>query len=138
MAFNLPNVRNKSEISNELRRRNYLDNIFDDFFNEFYISKDKVLIPKTDISETDTGYSLEVELPGINQKDIDINIDNHILIIKGHKEEKSEEKNKNYHMRERYYGSFQRSITLPTNIKDDEVDARFENGILYIKIPKKE
>lgn len=144
MAFNLPRIRNKSEVSNELMRRNYLDNIFDDFFNEFYSfpystsSKGRDLIPRIDISETDSGYSLEIELPGVNQRDIDINIDNHILTVKGHKEEKSDEKNKNYHMRERYYGSFQRSISLPANIKDEAIDAHFENGILHIKIPKKE
>ncbi|MCC8419330.1 MAG: Hsp20/alpha crystallin family protein [Rickettsia endosymbiont of Glossina mortisans submortisans] len=143
MAFNLPRIRNKSEVSNDLMRRNHLDNIFDDFFNEFYTfpyssSTEKNLIPRTDISETDSGYSLEVELPGINQKDIDINIDNHILTIKGQKEEKSEERNKNYHMCERYYGSFQCSISLPANINDDAINARFENGILHITIPKKE
>ncbi|WP_341790437.1 Hsp20/alpha crystallin family protein [Rickettsia endosymbiont of Polydrusus tereticollis] len=144
MAFNLPRIRNKSEANNNARY-SYLDNIFNEFFNDFYSLTNpgltdtaRNLAPRTDISETDTEYNLEVELPGVVQQNIELKIDNNILTIKGSREESSEDKNKNYHMRERYYGTFQRSISLPLNINEENVEARFENGILHIKIPKKE
>ena len=136
MAY-LPKLRSKSE---SIRTR---DSVFDDLFNELYslptsfLSKSGVdLSPRIDISETDAAYKIEAELPGINQKDIDVKIDNNILTIKGKKEDIKEEKEKNYHLRERYYGAFQRSISLPNNIEPEKIKASFENGVLNISVPK--
>ena len=131
----LPRLRSKS-----IRTR---DSIFDDLFNELYslptsfLSKSGMdLSPRIDISETDNEYKIEAELPGINQKEIDVKIDNNILTIKGKKEDIKEEKEKNYHLRERYYGAFQRSISLPNNIEPEKIKASFENGVLNISVPK--
>jgi HSP20 family protein len=136
MAY-LPKLRSKSE---SIRTR---DSVFDDLFNELYslptsfLSKSGVdLSPRIDISETDNEYKIEAELPGINQKEIDVKIDNNILTIKGKKEDIKEEKEKNYHLRERYYGAFQRSISLPNNIEPEKIKASFENGVLNISVPK--
>ena len=136
MAY-LPKLRSKSE---SIRTR---DSIFDDLFNELYslptsfLSKSGVdLSPRIDISETDAAYKIEAELLGINQKEIDVKIDNNILTIKGKKEDIKEEKEKNYHLRERYYGAFQRSISLPNNIEPEKIKASFENGVLNISVPK--
>ena len=136
MAY-LPKLRSKSE---SIRTR---DSVFDDLFNELYslptsfLSKSGVdLSPRIDISETDAAYKIEAELPGINQKEIDVKIDNNILTIKGKKEDIKEEKEKNYHLRERYYGAFQRSISLPNNIEPEKIKASFENGVLNISVPK--
>ncbi|MBM3466273.1 MAG: Hsp20/alpha crystallin family protein [Alphaproteobacteria bacterium] len=133
----LPRLRSKSE---SIRTR---DSIFDDLFNELYslptsfLSKSGMdLSPRIDISETDSEYKIEAELPGINQKEIDVKIDNNILTIKGKKEDVKEEKEKNYHLRERYYGAFQRSISLPNNIEPEKIKASFENGVLNISVPK--
>jgi HSP20 family protein len=133
----LPRLRSKSE---SIRTR---DSIFDDLFNELYslptsfLSKSGMdLSPRIDISETDNEYKIEAELPGINQKEIDVKIDNNILTIKGKKEDIKEEKEKNYHLRERYYGAFQRSISLPNNIEPEKIKASFENGVLNISVPK--
>jgi len=133
----LPRLRSKSE---SIRTR---DSIFDDLFNELYslptsfLSKSGMdLSPRIDISETDSEYKIEAELPGINQKEIDVKIDNNILTIKGKKEDIKEEKEKNYHLRERYYGAFQRSISLPNNIEPEKIKASFENGVLNISVPK--
>ena len=133
----LPRLRSKSE---SIRTR---DSIFDDLFNELYslptsfLSKSGMdLSPRIDISETDGEYKIEAELPGISQKEIDVKIDNNILTIKGKKEDIKEEKEKNYHLRERYYGAFQRSISLPNNIEPEKIKARFENGVLNISVPK--
>ena len=131
----LPRLRSES-----IRTR---DSIFDDLFNELYslptsfLSKSGMdLSPRIDISETDNEYKIEAELPGINQKEIDVKIDNNILTIKGKKEDIKEEKEKNYHLRERYYGAFQRSISLPNNIEPEKIKASFENGVLNISVPK--
>jgi HSP20 family protein len=136
MAY-LPKLRSKSE---SIRTR---DSVFDDLFNELYslptsfLSKSGVdLSPRIDISETDAAYKIEAELPGIKQKEIDVKIDNNILTIKGKKEDIKEEKEKNYHLRERYYGAFQRSISLPNNIEPEKIKASFENGVLNISVPK--
>jgi HSP20 family protein len=133
----VPRLRSKSE---SIRTR---DSIFDDLFNELYslptsfLSKSGMdLSPRIDISETDSEYKIEAELPGINQKEIDVKIDNNILTIKGKKEDIKEEKEKNYHLRERYYGAFQRSISLPNNIEPEKIKASFENGVLNISVPK--
>jgi HSP20 family protein len=144
MAFNLPSVRKKLE-NNDTRGQNDLANFFDSILNDFQSlpvpSFQKIrgeLSPRIDISETDSAYHIDTDLPGINQKDIDIKLDNNILTIKGKNEEQSETKDRNYYIKERYYGSFQRSISLPSNMNVDNIDARFENGVLHIKIPKKE
>jgi len=133
----LPRLRSKSE---SIRTR---DSIFDDLFNELYSIPTSFLSkrgmdwsPRIDISETDNEYKIEAELPGINQKEIDVKIDNNILTIKGKKEDIKEEKEKNYHLRERYYGAFQRSISLPNNIEPEKIKASFENGVLNISVPK--
>jgi len=83
-------------------------------------------------------YRLELELPGVLQDNIDIKVDSNILTIEGTKEKISENKDLNYHMQERYYGSFYRSISLPSNINEEHIEAKFKDGILQIKIPKKE
>lgn len=143
MAFNLPSFINRPGPRSVSDQGNIKD-IFEYFLNDFYPittpftnESKRNLPPRVDISETEFDYNLDVELPGIDQKDIDVKIDDNILTIKGKKEQKAETKEKNYYTREIYYGSFQRSISLPNNIKADAVDAKYENGILHITIPKK-
>jgi HSP20 family protein len=81
---------------------------------------------------------LEFDLPGLSKKDVEIDIDNNILVIKGNKELEKEHKDSRYYTRERFYGAFQRSFSLPTGIKESEIDASFKDGVLTVKIPKKE
>ena len=144
MAFNLPRIRNKSEVQNNSSSRSYVDDIFNNFFNEIAAfsyplsSNDRTLSPRTDIFENDSDYCLGLELPGVLQEHLDLKIDNNIITIQAKKEDVSETKDKNYHMQERYYGSFYRSISLPSNIDEEHIKAEFKNGILNIKIPKKE
>lgn len=142
MAFNLARIRNKSELQNNSSKRSYIDDVFNNFFNEIASwpssYNDRILSPNTDIIENDSDYNLEMELPGVTQDNIDLKIDSNILTIEGKKEQCSEKKDKNYHMQERYYGSFYRSISLPSNIDEEHIEAQFKDGILSIKIPKKE
>ncbi|WP_342226305.1 Hsp20/alpha crystallin family protein [Rickettsia endosymbiont of Urophora cardui] len=144
MAFNLPRIRNKSELQNNSNKRSYIDDIFNNFFNEIASfsypasENNRMLSPRTNIMENDSEYNLEMELPGVTQDNIDLKIDSNILTIEGQKEQSTEKKDYNYHMQERYYGSFYRSISLPSNIDEEHIEAQFKDGILSIKIPKKE
>lgn len=95
------------------------------------------VMPKLDISETDKEMEITVELPGMTEKDVDLEIHNGVLTIKGEKKEEKEKKDKTYHRMERTYGSFQRSFSLPPTVDEDKVEADFENGILTITLVKK-
>ena len=94
--------------------------------------------PKMDVSETDKEFKITAELPGIDEKDIDVSVSNDMLTIKGEKKAEKEEKKSNYYRMERSYGSFQRSIPLPTEVEKDQVQASFKKGVLSIMLPKSE
>ncbi|NIP41201.1 MAG: Hsp20 family protein, partial [candidate division Zixibacteria bacterium] len=81
-------------------------------------------------SETDKAYEMSVELPGLEPGDVDISIADNILTISGEKKAEKEEKDKRYYRVERSYGSFQRRIPQPNEIKADKIEARFKNGVL--------
>jgi HSP20 family protein len=142
MAINLPIFRSRStDIANN---RSNIENIFEEFFNDFNRISPLLsetlrtsLLPRLNISETDNKYFIEAELPGVKQNDLELKLDNNILVIKGKSEESKESKERNYFMRERYYGSFQRSLTLPNNINENDITANFKDGILNIEITKK-
>jgi HSP20 family protein len=141
MASYLPDIKSKFEPTN--RKYYDIDRFFDGLFNNFSIShssalQDTILSPRIDVAETDNEYCIDIDLPGLVQSDIEVRIDDNILTIKGKREENFEQEEKDYHVRERYYGSVQRSIMLPSNINSDNINAKLENGILHIKIPKQE
>lgn len=97
--------------------------------------------PRVDVAETDGSITLHAELPGIDKKDVKITVnEGNILTIAGEKkrEEKTEDKEKNYMRIERSYGSFARSFTLPDNVATENINAAFDNGVLTITVPKKE
>jgi HSP20 family protein len=89
-----------------------------------------------DVSETDNAYTITAELPGVEEKNIDVNVQNGVLTIKGEKQAEREEKGKNRYLSERSYGSFQRMFGLPKGTDDSKVAAGFHNGILTVSIPK--
>lgn len=91
-----------------------------------------------DLSETDETYQIRMDLPGIDPKDIDIEVSADTVRISGHREEEKEEKGKTFHRVERRSGKFSRQITLPTPIKDEEIDAQHSDGVLTITLPKTE
>lgn len=94
------------------------------------------LQPQTDIAETDKEYEVTVELPGIDEKDVDVTLSNGVLSIKGEKKFEREEKKKDYYLSERSYGSFQRSIRVPEGVDAEKVSAAFNKGVLTLKLPK--
>ncbi len=97
-----------------------------------------VLVPNANIVENDSDFEIELAAPGLERKDFNVEVDNGILSITAEKKEEKEEKEANYKRREFSYRSFRRSFTLPENSSVDKIDAKYENGILRLKLPKKE
>jgi HSP20 family protein len=93
--------------------------------------------PAMDLSETDEGYSVTLELPGTNAGDIDVECHENMLTVKGEKRSEREEKDEHRYYTERSFGSFSRSVRLPSDAADD-VSAKFHDGVLTIEIPKAE
>ena len=93
-------------------------------------------VPAVDIAETDKAYEITAELPGIDEKNVEVKVANGVLTIKGEKQEEKEEKNKDYYMRERSFGSFQRSFSVPEGVDGDKIEASFKKGVLSVTLPK--
>jgi HSP20 family protein len=95
-------------------------------------------VPPVDIYADEQKIVLKVELPGMSEKDIDIQLENHTLTLRGERKVEKEEKEENFVRIERRYGSFQRSFTLPETVDPESVNAVYENGVLKIELAKRE
>lgn len=89
-----------------------------------------------DLVETDTEFQVHADLPGVDEKDVDVTVENNCLVIKGHREKNYESNNAKEHRIERSYGSVQRSIRLPQNADQSSCNAHFENGVLTVTLAK--
>lgn len=92
--------------------------------------------PAVDVSEDDKGFKVTAELPGLDEKNIEVAVTNHRLSIKGEKRQEKEEKDKNHYLSERSYGSFTRSFNLPEGVDTDKIVAEFSKGVLTVTLPK--
>lgn len=92
--------------------------------------------PAMDLVERENEYEITAELPGIEEKDVEIKLVNRMLTIKGEKNEQKEEKQKDYFLSERRYGYFQRSFQLPEGVDSEKIEAHFAKGVLTVKVPK--
>jgi HSP20 family protein len=95
------------------------------------------IIPAIDMVEKEKEFQITAEVPGMNEKDIDISVSNGILTMKGEKREEKEEKKKDYHVSERRFGSFERVLRLPANVDSDNIRAKFSKGVINVTLPKK-
>ena len=95
-------------------------------------------MPRVEISEHSDNYMLSVELPGIDKQDVHVEVENNTLTISGDKQSDVENKDQNYHLRERTYGKFSRSFELPARIEANNIEAKYTNGVLNLSIPKAE
>jgi len=93
--------------------------------------------PVVNVAETDKEFEITAELPGINDKDVDVTLADGVLTVKGEKREEKEDKDKNYYLAERSYGSFQRSFRLPDNADQNKISAAVAKGVLTVTIAKK-
>ncbi len=97
-----------------------------------------IAMPTFDVAETDKDIDVRVELPGLDEKDIEITLDENILTIRGEKKQERTEKKKNYYLSECRYGQFHRAVPLPAGIDRDKAKAAFKKGVLRITLPKTE
>jgi len=116
--------------------------IFDEFFNDIpgFASVSRTgerWLPAVDILEKEGNLILRAEVPGINEKDIELKLEGNVLTLKGEKKVEHEEENNNYHRMESSYGAFSRAFTLPDTVDRDHIKADYKNGILTITIPQK-
>jgi len=93
-------------------------------------------VPALDVVEAEAEYRVTAELPGMDAKDVELTLADDMLTIKGEKKEEREEKSENYHLSERRFGSFQRSLPLPRGVDRAKVEARFDKGVLTVVLPK--
>ena len=96
------------------------------------------MLPSLDLSETPTTIEVRMDVPGIKAEEIDIQLANGVLTISGERKEEKEEKGKTFHRVERRYGSFSRSVTIPSTVAEDKVDAQYHDGVLTIMLQKTE
>ncbi|MEW5424063.1 Hsp20/alpha crystallin family protein [Amorphus sp. 3PC139-8] len=119
-----------------------INRVFDDFWSRFDRSAGvsngllSVTGPRTDVTETDEAVDVSVELPGMDEKDIDVSLSDDVLTIRGEKKAEREEKKKGYYLAERSYGSFYRSIPLPPGVDSEKAEAQFKKGVLTVTLPK--
>jgi HSP20 family protein len=116
-----------------------MNRLFDDAFRGLPImagdANTKALAPSMDVKETDKAIEVQAELPGVDQKDVDVTYADGVLTIKGEKKVEKEESKAGYHLSERSYGSFFRSLAID-EVDPDKIEARFDNGVLTVKLPK--
>jgi HSP20 family protein len=125
--------------------RNEMDRIFDSFLGGIpaltglrrSAFEDEYMMPRVDVKETGKEVVVTADLPGLDDKDIDLTLENGMLVLRGEKKEERTEERENYRLMERSHGSFQRSIPLPEGIDEDKVAARFEKGVLTVTLPKR-
>lgn len=118
-------------------RRNNFD-LFDDFFDGDFFKKSEKNLMKTDIREKENEYLIDIDLPGFEKENINLSLDNGYLNIHAKCEKNNDENEEKYVRQERFYGECSRSFYVGDDIKEEDINAEFKNGILKITVPKKE
>jgi len=119
--------------------RREMDRLWERFFGERPIDwVGSAWVPPLDVSETKNDVVVKAELPGIDPKEVEVTLSNGVLTIKGEKKQEKEEKDENFHLVERSYGAFVRSVKLPVDVQEDKVKASYKDGVLKIVLPKAE
>jgi len=93
--------------------------------------------PQMNVAETEKEYELTFDLPGLKPEEVKVEMQEGQLTVSGERKVEKEDEGKTWHTVERRYGSFRRSISLPTSVKDDEIDAEFKHGVLHVRLPKR-
>jgi HSP20 family protein len=120
--------------------RREMDRLWDSFFGERPLTRvwEREWLPSLDVSETKDDFVVKAEVPGIDAENIDISLTGDVLTIKGEKKHEKEEKEEDYHLVERNYGAFSRSVRLPAEVEPAKIKASYKNGILKVTLPKSE
>jgi HSP20 family protein len=118
--------------------REEMERVFDRFFEPRWEELEAIdaWAPKVDFSETKDAFTVKAEIPGVEQKDVSVSLENQMLTIKGEKHKEKEEKDEKRHRVERSWGAFTRIMALPSGVDTEKVNATFKDGVLTIKLPK--
>lgn len=126
------------------RFRDEMENMFDRFFSDPWGSSLAETPtgragwgPRMDLAETENEVTVTAEVPGVDPKELQIDVNGNMLTVRGEKKQEKEEKRKNYHYTECHYGSFQRSVQLPSSVDPEKVDAAFKDGVLTVTLAKR-
>jgi HSP20 family protein len=134
----MANIILRKPVNEMVTLREAMDRLFDDAFTRPLGLSRLADVPAIDMFQTDENVVVKAELPGLKAEDVQISVTANTLSLRGEYREEKEEKEKTYHIREQRYGSFERSVALPTDVNSDKASADFENGILTITLPKSE
>lgn len=121
-----------------VRVQHDFDRLFDELMKDFPLLRHQPVLamPKLDVSESDQEYDIELELPGLDKKDLDVLVEDDTLVVRGKKEQHNEDKKRRFHRIERSYGHFQRLLSLPEDADQANIQARLDKGVLHIRIPR--
>ncbi len=141
-----PVARDRAETSPMVPLQREINRLFDDFWSDWGLDLPSggragvpaLFEPRVNVVETDQEFKVTAELPGMDEKDVQILLDNDTLTLQGEKKEEKEDKEGDYHRIERSYGSFQRIFRLPGDVEADSAKARFHKGVLTVTLAKKE
>lgn len=136
MANNLPTNRRNQE------RQNIFSDFFDLYARDFFSpmlgeEKTETFMPKVEVHETENGYSVSAELPGMKEEDINLTLDDNCLILQGEKRSEKKTEGKNQFRSEFSYGSFYRTIPLRADVDDNNIQATYRDGILHVNLQKR-
>jgi len=127
---------NSPSLISDFFNTSLIDRDFFDLPKDLFTSRLGVNVPTANISETSKEFKLDLAAPGLERKDFDVEIENHVLKISAEKKADRERREGEYYRREYSFNSFSRSFTLPDNVKEGSIDAKYENGVLKVSIPK--
>lgn len=125
--------------NNQLMFNSPFSSIFENFFNDdLFVREHASFVPSVNVSEEKDKFNIELSAPGFNKEDFKLEVEKGVLSISGKHQTAKETAEKNYTRKEFNYGSFQRSFTLPENVNEENITAKYENGILKVELNKKE
>ena len=136
----LPSLFKEEGLFPMLKLRSGIDQLFEDFFTE-----EKALapfqmngkLPALDVKETAEAITVDAELPGLKQEEIQVTVEEGILTIAAERKQEKDEKTKNVRRTERYYGRMERKLALPASVEEGKIDAVYKDGVLHLTLPKK-
>jgi HSP20 family protein len=138
-SSSVPGAYRNDEANPFLTLHREMNRLFDDVFNRFDSTMPAFLSrmpawPSVEVTETDTDVRIAAELPGMDEKDVEVSVNDDVLVIRGEKKAQAEDTGRQFS--ERYYGRFERRIPLPFEVEDDRAQASFANGVLTVTLPK--